>query len=104
MVRGLTYSRACRILVPWLGIEPMSLALQGRVIITGPAGKSPGTRGFNDINHFFQSLPDFLLSSIFRMCFLQGMGAGVGSLLLDNGGIKTLTAVRTKDDMPRTRK
>ena len=33
-------STACRILVPWPGIEPLSLALQGRFITIGPPGKS----------------------------------------------------------------
>ena len=32
---------ACGILVPLPGIEPMSPALQGRFLTTGPPGKSP---------------------------------------------------------------
>ena len=37
----LSYPEVCGILVPWPGIEPESLALQGRLLITGPPGKSP---------------------------------------------------------------
>ena len=36
----LSCSVACGILVPWPGIEPMSFALQGRFLTTGPSGKS----------------------------------------------------------------
>ena len=35
---------ACRILVPCPGIEPMSPALEGRFLTTGPPGKSPPIR------------------------------------------------------------
>ena len=38
---GLSCSTACGILVPWLGIEPASPALQGGFLMTGPPGKSP---------------------------------------------------------------
>ena len=31
---------ACRILAPWPGMEPTSLALEGEVLTTGPPGKS----------------------------------------------------------------
>ena len=34
-------SVACRILVPWIGIEPESPALQGGFLTTGPPGKFP---------------------------------------------------------------
>ena len=34
------------ILVPWLGIEPTSPALEGGFLTTGPAGKSPRAFGF----------------------------------------------------------
>ena len=34
--------RACRILVPQPGIQPISPALQGRFLVTGPLGKSLG--------------------------------------------------------------
>ena len=37
----LSFPVTCRILVPWLGIEPMSLALEGRFSTTEPRGKSP---------------------------------------------------------------
>ena len=37
---GLSYSEECGILVPRPGIEPMSPALQGRFLTTGPPGKS----------------------------------------------------------------
>ena len=40
-MHGLTCSTACGILVPRLGMEPMSSALQGRFSTTGPPGKSP---------------------------------------------------------------
>ena len=39
-VRGLSCPMACGILVPQPGIEPMSPALEGRVLTTGPPGKS----------------------------------------------------------------
>ena len=41
VVRGLSCPMACGILVPWPGIEPMSPALQSRLLISGPPGKSP---------------------------------------------------------------
>ena len=37
----LSYLVACRILVPWPGIEPASPALQGRYLPPGSSGKSP---------------------------------------------------------------
>ena len=37
---GLRCSKACGILVPWPGIKPTSLALQGRFLTTRPPGKS----------------------------------------------------------------
>ena len=40
VVHGLSCSMAWGILAPWPGIEPMSPALQGRFLITGPALKS----------------------------------------------------------------
>ena len=40
LARGLSFSMACRILVPWPGIEPMSPALQGRFSTTELPGKS----------------------------------------------------------------
>ena len=39
----LSCSTACGILVSQAGIEPISPALQGRFLTTGPPGKSPGT-------------------------------------------------------------
>ena len=36
-----TQAMACGILVPQPGIKPMSPALQGRFLTTGPPGKSP---------------------------------------------------------------
>ena len=36
---GLSCPKACEILVPRLGIEPMSTALEGRFLTTGPPGK-----------------------------------------------------------------
>ena len=32
--------KACGILAPWLGIEPAPPALEGKVLTTGPPGKS----------------------------------------------------------------
>ena len=40
MVRRLSWPAECRILVPQPGIEPMSPALQGTYLTTGPPGKS----------------------------------------------------------------
>ena len=31
---------ACGILAPWPGVEPAPLALEGKVLTTGPLGKS----------------------------------------------------------------
>ena len=39
--RRLSYPAACGIVVPPPGIEPMSPALEGRFLTTGPPGKSP---------------------------------------------------------------
>ena len=47
---GLSCSAACGILVPWPGIKPTSLALQGGVLTTGPPGKSSHMK-------FFVTLP-----------------------------------------------
>ena len=41
MVHGLSCSMACRILLPRPGIEPVSPALAGGLLTTGPPGKSP---------------------------------------------------------------
>ena len=43
VVSGLSYPKACGILVPQPGIEPMSLAFEGRFLTTGPPGKFPRT-------------------------------------------------------------
>ena len=40
---------ACGILVPWPGIEPMSPALEGGFLTTGPPGKSQEQIFFRDI-------------------------------------------------------
>ena len=40
MAWGLSYSVACGISVPWLGIKPTSPALPGSFLTTGPPGKS----------------------------------------------------------------
>ena len=40
VAHGLSCPVACGILIPWPGIEPTSPALQGRLFITGPPGKS----------------------------------------------------------------
>ena len=39
-VHGLSWAMACRLLVPGPGIKPISPALEGRFLITGPPGKS----------------------------------------------------------------
>ena len=39
VVHGLSCHAACWVLVPWPGIEPISPALQGGFLITGPLGK-----------------------------------------------------------------
>ena len=43
---GLSCPMACGILVPWSGIKPASLALQGRFLTTGPPGKSLDSQHF----------------------------------------------------------
>ena len=40
-VNGLSYSKACGILVPPQGIKPMSPALESGFLTTGPPGKPP---------------------------------------------------------------
>ena len=45
VAHGISCSKACRILVPPLGIEPTSPALNGRFLTTGPPTKS-STHGF----------------------------------------------------------
>ena len=42
-VCGLTCPVSCRILVPRLGIRPTSPAVEGRLLPTGPPGKSPSS-------------------------------------------------------------
>ena len=37
---GLSHPEACGILVPWPGINPVSPALEGRLLVPGPPGKS----------------------------------------------------------------
>ena len=41
VVHGLSYPTAYCILVPWLGMEPTSLALKGGFLTSGPPGKFP---------------------------------------------------------------
>ena len=36
----LACTHACRILAPWPGIEPAPFALEGKVLVSGPPGKS----------------------------------------------------------------
>ena len=42
--------QACRILAPWLGIEPTPPALEGKVLTTGPPGKSGPCTNFKPMN------------------------------------------------------
>ena len=42
--------QACRILAPWLGIEPTPPALEGKVLTTGPPGKSGPCTNFKLMN------------------------------------------------------
>ena len=42
--------KACRILAPWLGIEPTPPALKGKVLTTGPPGKCVTYTNFKPIN------------------------------------------------------
>ena len=43
------WPEACGILVPQPGMEPMPHALEGKVLITGPLGKSPGLCSFHPL-------------------------------------------------------
>ena len=52
VVHGLSCSAVGGILVPWSEIEPMSAALQGRFLTTGPPGKSPSPRFWESIRMF----------------------------------------------------
>ena len=49
VAHGLSCPSTCRILVPWLGMEPTSLALEGGFLTTGHPGKSP----FSFLKDFF---------------------------------------------------
>ena len=40
VAHGLSYAKACGILLPQPGIEPMSHFMQGRFLTTGPSGNS----------------------------------------------------------------
>ena len=62
MAHGLRSSTTCGILVPRPGIKPMSPALEGRFLITGPPGESPG--------FIFLRLPPcpLILASFRRAC------------------------------------
>ena len=48
---------ACGVLVPWLGIEPMSLALQGEFSTSKPPGKSPSRFFFFFFFYFLPKAP-----------------------------------------------
>ena len=48
VVYRLSCPLACGILVPWPGIEPVSPAMAGRFLSTGPPGKSPGLITFKE--------------------------------------------------------
>ena len=66
MVWGLSCSHTCRILVPWPGIEPTSLALQGGFLTTGPPGKSPlFFFNKNSLNSIWMPGPVFRASHFF---------------------------------------
>ena len=51
-MHGLSYSTACGILVPPLGIKPQSPTLEGRFLTTGPPGRYP--------QHHLLKRPSFL--------------------------------------------
>ena len=55
---GLSCPEACGILVPQAGIEPMSPALEGGFLTTGPPGKS--LLYYNLINLIFCNLSVFI--------------------------------------------
>ena len=68
------------ILVPQLGIEPISLALEGGLLTAGPPGKSLST----DFRSCFKCLP-LRLSSLYRITLMmaeKGLGfiEGHGSI------------------------
>ena len=55
---------ACGISVPWPGIKPSSLALEGRFLTTGPPGKSQSQlsglqsdKGVSHVDIFWKSIP-----------------------------------------------
>ena len=62
---GLSCPAACGTLVPWPGIEPVSLALEGRFFTTGPPGKSPeptfeASKIFGLLLHSYFLLPHWI--------------------------------------------
>ena len=63
---------ACRILVPQPGIEPISPALQGRFLATGPLGMSLGPFLSRNLHQFGESNGNPLEDS----CLENPMGGG----------------------------
>ena len=45
--------KACRILAPGLGIKPLSSAMEGKVLTTGPPGKSLNFKVVNFVSQKF---------------------------------------------------
>ena len=56
MSNGLSCPTTCGILVPWLGIEPASPALQGRFLTSGPPGKFIHTVYFGNLSSYYPIL------------------------------------------------
>ena len=62
---GLSCPQHVGILVPWPGIEPVSLELQGEFSATGPSGKSPKGLLFKEVFHQHSDMKERLYSTEF---------------------------------------
>ena len=85
VAHGLSSSSACGILVPRPGIEPMSSALQGGFLTTGPPEKSP-------IQTFLVVCFVFFLSGYVRESLTSNTSSSSRSSLLHSEGLSVLTS------------
>ncbi|XP_043330359.1 phosphoinositide 3-kinase regulatory subunit 6 isoform X3 [Cervus canadensis] len=85
VAHGLSSSSACGILVPQPGIEPMSSALQGGFLTTGPPEKSP-------IQTFLVVHFVFFLSGYVRESLTSNTSSSSRSRLLHVEGLSVLTS------------
>ena len=82
--RGLSCPTACGILVPPPGIEPMSPALEGRFLPTGPPGKS------QSLSFFFNKLKKYIYLFIYLWLHWVFVAMHRLSLVAASGGYSSL--------------